>query len=146
LKKKLSELEETLFLTKQKLKKSSEYSKELEAILLNSSPKKKSKIITLKSATKIEFVNVDHIIYCSADESYSHIELRGNKTITAAKSLTSMEVLLEGHSFFRISKSHIINTDHIVTFHKGNNKIVLQGNVILDVARRRRVDFLKTLK
>lgn len=146
LKKKLSELEETLLLTEQKLQKSSAYNKELEAILLSRTPTKKSKIITIKSATKIEFIDVDHIIYCSADESYSHIELRGNKTITAAKSLTSLETILDGHSFFRISKSHLVNTNYILTFHKDSNKIVLQGDVTLDVARRRRVDFLKTLK
>lgn len=146
LKQKVSELEDILFNTQKELQKSSAYNEQLESILLDTSPTRKSKIITIKSATKIEFVNVDHIIYCTADESYTHIELRGNKTITAAKPLSSIETILKEHSFFRISKSHLINTDFVVTFYKDRNQIVLQGDVMLDVARRRRVDFLKMLR
>ncbi len=53
--------------------------------------------------------------------------------------------MLGEHSFFRISKSHLINPTQVVTFFKDRNQILLNGNLLLDVARRRRIDFLKTL-
>ena len=146
LQKRLVELEELLVETRQKLQQESEYNKQLEAILEEEQPSNKSKIITIKSATKIEFVNVDDIICCNADEVYTHIQLNDNKKITIAKTLSSFESLLEGHHFFRISKSHIINPNYIITLYKDRNQLLLQGNILLDIARRRRVEFLKYLK
>lgn len=137
-------MERQLQQTKKQLQQTTNYNKELQLILEQAAPTKKSKIITIKSATKIEFVNVDDIIYCSADCAYTHIELK-DKTITASKTLSTIEIILNEHSFFRISKSHLINTNHIVTFFKDRNQILLEGNILLDVARRRRVEFLKTL-
>lgn len=65
--------------------------------------------------------------------------------ITVAKTLSTFETLLEGHDFFRISKSHIINPSYMITLYKDRNQILLQGNITLDIARRRRVEFLKTI-
>ncbi|KJS05252.1 MAG: hypothetical protein VR77_09130 [Flavobacteriales bacterium BRH_c54] len=145
LQKKLVELEKLLAQTKKKLHYEAEYNKQLEAILKEEHPVKKSKIITIKSATKIEFVNVDDIICCDADEVYTHVRLNDNRKITVAKSLSTFETLLEGHDFFRISKSHIINPSYMITLYKDRNQILLQGNIVLDIARRRRVEFLKTI-
>ena len=145
LQKRLVELEELLIQTKQKLKLEAEHNRQLEAILKEEHPVKKSKIITIKSATKIEFVNVDDIICCNADEVYTHVQLRDKRKITVAKTLSTFETLLEGHDFFRISKSHIINPNYIITLYKDRNQILLQGNIVLDIARRRRVEFLKIL-
>ncbi|MFL3663655.1 MAG: LytR/AlgR family response regulator transcription factor [Flavobacteriales bacterium] len=145
LQKKLVELEKLLAQTKKKLHHEAEYNKQLEAILSEEHPVKRSKIITIKSATKIEFVNVDDIICCDADEVYTHVRLNDNKKITVAKTLSSFESLLEGHDFFRISKSHIINPSYMITLYKDRNQILLQGNIVLDIARRRRVEFLKTI-
>ena len=145
LQKRLVELEELLAQTKQKLKLEAEYNRQLETILKEEHPVKKSKVITIKSATKIEFVNVDDIICCDADEVYTHVQLKDKRKITVAKTLSSFETLLEEHHFFRISKSHIINPSYIITFYKDKNQLLLQGNITLDIARRRRVEFLKTL-
>ena len=143
LKKKLFELEKVLQKTQQKLKQSSEYNKALASILEEDNSTKKSKIITIKSATKIEFVSVNDIVYCTADIGYTDVQLVDGRIITAAKPLTTFENLLEEHSFFRISKSHLINPDYIVTFHKDRNELLLQGDILLLIARRRRVEFLK---
>ena len=134
LRKRLVELEELLTQTKQKLKLEAEYNRQLETILKEEHPVKKSKVITIKSATKIEFVNVDDIICCHADEVYTHIQLKDDKKITVAKPLNTFETLLKGHDFFRISKSHIINPNYIITLYKDRNQILLQGNIVLDIA------------
>jgi two-component system LytT family response regulator len=145
LEEKLQQMEQLLYKTKKELDKKNEYTKELEAILDAEQKTKKSKIITIKSATKIEFINVDDIICCIADDVYTHIHLNDDKIITASKTLSAFEVILEGHAFTRISRSHLINTNHIITFFKDRNQILLKGDFLLDVARRRRVEFLKNI-
>lgn len=144
LKEKLQKMEQLLKKTTKELQQETAYNKELEAILEEATPTKKSKIITIKSATKIEFVNVDDIVFCMADDVYTHIQLK-DRTITASKTLSAFESILEGHSFFRISRSNLINTNFITTFFKDRNQVLLQGDILLDVTRRRRVEFLKKL-
>lgn len=138
-------MEQLLKKTTKELKQKTAYNKELEAILGEAVPTKKSKIITIKSATKIEFINVDNIVYCLADDAYTHIQLK-DRIITASKTLSAFESLLNGHSFFRISRSYLINTNFITTFFKDRNQVLLQGDILLDVTRRRRIEFLKELK
>jgi two-component system LytT family response regulator len=145
LKEKLKQLEAKLLTTQKELQRKSEYNNHLESIIEDNESVKKSKIITIKSATKIEFVKVDDILCCNADEGYTNVQLLDGRTITAAKPLAIFESILEQHSFFKISKSHIINTNCIVTFYKDKNQILLEGNILLDVSRRRRIEFLKTL-
>lgn len=138
-------MENQLLQTQKELQQEAEYNNHLKSIIQEAGSAKKSTVITIKSATKIEFIQVDDIICCDADEGYTHVQLKDGRTITSAKALNTFEKILEGHSFFRISKSHIINTDCIITFHKDRNQILLQGSILLDIARRRRVEFLKTL-
>lgn len=144
LKEKLKQLENRLLETQKELQREAEYNNHLEGIIKEDSTKK-STTITIKSATKIEFVKVDDIICCNADEGYTDVQLVGGRTITAAKPLTIFEKILMQHSFFRISKSHLININQIVTFHKDRNQILLKNNILLDISRRRRVEFLKNL-
>ena len=143
---KVKELQKELIKTKEQLKQEEESKFQLQEILNSVPAQKKSNIITIKSATKIEFVNVDEIVYCNADEAYTLVELLSGKTITAARPLSTFEKMLDFPFFFRISKSHLINTDHVRTFFKDRNQILLEGDILLDVARRRRVEFLKFLK
>ena len=145
LKEKLKQLESTLLKTQKELQRESAYNNHLESILKDAESTKKSTVITIKSATKFDFVQVNDIVCCNADEGYTDVQLANGKIITAAKPLTVFEHILEQHSFFKISKSHIINTKHIVTFYKDRNQILLEGNILLDVSRRRRIEFLKTL-
>ena len=145
LKEKLKQLENRLLQTQKELQRESEYNNHLESIIEDAESTKKSTTITIKSATKIEFVQVSDIICCNADDVYTDVQLVNGKVITAAKPLTIFENILEQHSFFKISKSHVINTNHIITFYKDRNQILLEGNILLDVSRRRRVEFLKTL-
>jgi DNA-binding LytR/AlgR family response regulator len=146
LKQKLKKIENQLRQTQKELQRESEYNNHLKSIIDEESSTKKSDTITIKSATKIEFVQVNDIVCCNADEGYTHVLLKDGRTITASKPLNTFEKMLNPIDFFRISKSHLINTKCIVTFHKDRNQISLQGDITLDIARRRRVEFLKTLK
>ena len=144
LKEELEQLGKELLKAQKELQRESEYNNHLKGLIKENTPNK-STIITIKSATKIEFVQVDDILCCNADEGYTNLKLSGGRTIMASKPLIVFEKILGSYSFFKISKSHIINTNQIVTFHKDRNQVLLKGNILLDVSRRRRVAFLKTL-
>ena len=143
LQKKVRELELELLSANKKIEELTQYNQHLETLVKGVASTKKSTTITIKSATKVEFVEVEDIVCCYADMGYTDIQLSNGKTITATKSITKFEELLQPFSFFRISKSHLINLDSVKTFYKDRNEILLEGNILLKVARRRRVEFLK---
>lgn len=72
LKEKLKQLEKQLLTTQKELQREAEYNNHLEGIIKEDSTKK-STTITIKSATKIEFVQVNDILCCNADEGYTNV-------------------------------------------------------------------------
>ena len=54
--------------------------------------------------------------------------------------------MLSGKDFFRIHESHLINLTYLKKYIKGDGgQVVLTDGSVLDVARRRKDDFLKTI-
>lgn len=74
------------------------------------------------------FVDPEDIIYCEADGNYSHIKLSSNKTEISTLSLGSLEKILEGEAFLRISRSFIINMKYIVRVDRKSNLCDLEYN------------------
>ena len=141
--KQVKELELKLLTSQQKVDELTQYNQHLEGLLKGTENVNQSQTITIKGATKVEFVKVEDIVCCYADMGYTDIFLTNGKTITATKSISKFEEILQSFSFFRISKSHLINLASVKTFYKDKNQILLEGDVLLSVARRRRVEFLK---
>jgi len=69
----------------------------------------------IKLNTRSGYVLIDpsEVVYCQADGNYTHIQLtRGNCEITT-QNLGAIEEILEGSSFFRASRSYLLNLNYI---------------------------------
>jgi two-component system LytT family response regulator len=103
------------------------------------------KKIAIASLNAIDFITIDDIIYCEADNVYTKIHL-ANKTIIATRHLKEYEDLLTQHFFFRIHHAHLININHIKKYIKGDGGVAIMSNdVELEVSRRRKTAFLELL-
>ncbi len=111
-----------------------------EIIILN-----KSEIIAVKSASKIDFIPVNEIMYFSADLSYTEIVTVNHGKKYATKSINEYEEYLFNHPFFRISKSFLVNTKYIHSYDRRTGQILMRNRDLLDVARRRRTEFLTNI-
>jgi two-component system, LytTR family, response regulator len=69
--------------------------------------------LSLPTANGSEYINIKDIIRIEADGSYSKVFTNDKKMRLVTKNLKSFEESLEGESFFRIHKSHMINIEHI---------------------------------
>lgn len=101
--------------------------------------------IAVNSASKIDFMPVEEIIYCKANLAYTEIISFNNHILTATKSINEFGEELSNNQFFRISKSVLINLNHVYSFNKRSNQVLMKNNVLLDVARRRKVEFVNTI-
>lgn len=95
----------------------------------------------------IDFITVSEIIYCKASGNYTEIYLTDKKKIVTSKNLGTIEDLLSGHIFFRVHNSFLVNLNHLKKFKKKSEGgiLTLSDNQKVDVAKRRKEEFFKTL-
>lgn len=82
--------------------------------------------ITIPQQNGFEVLEVSEILYCQADDNYTHIFLKDRKKLVS-KTLKYFEDLLTENGFARVHKSYLVNVNTIVEYKKGKG-----GNVTLE--------------
>ena len=113
--------------------------------VLNNIQLKAGKIgkLAVPSLEGIDFFNIDDIIYCKADGSYTTIILKGGEQVVVCKNLKDFENLLTDAGFCRVHHSYLVNLSHVQKYVKGDGGyIVLTDNHHVAISRRKREEFL----
>lgn len=109
-------------------------------------PRDKSNKIPLPIINGFQFVPINTIVYCEADEDYTHVYLSDNQKLTVTKSIKDFEDLLNEYDFFRIHHSFLINRAFIKKYIKGEGGTIMTDlGSELPVSRRRKAEFLEWL-
>lgn len=105
-----------------------------------------SKRIALRTAGSIEFVQMQEIVRCEAENSYTIFFLTGGEKLVISKTLCDFEEQLAGYHFLRVHNSHLINVAHIRRYVKGDGGylIMSDGSEII-LPRRRRDELIRTI-
>ena len=93
--------------------------------------------LALADATEIKYVEIDEIIRLQAESNYTHIFLTGNKVFISAKTLKEYDELLQGHRFFRVHKSHLVNSTHIQSYDR-QGILKMSDHSVVEVSRRKK--------
>lgn len=102
--------------------------------------------IAIASMDGLIFVITDDIIYLEANSNYTNFYLTGNRKITASKTLKDFEELLPDTVFIRIHHSYLINKNGVEKYIRGEGgQVVMKNGVTLDVARRKKEEFIKAI-
>ncbi len=106
--------------------------------------------ITLKDSAGSEVVDFKDIYFVEAQSSYSRIVFfkdKAIKEITTSNPLAEYEELLPQDVFYRIHRSFLVNCAHIKKIlNDGSNQLIIEGNQILPVSRRRQASLLQFLE
>lgn len=127
------------------LEKQSAFNSEKYLAFKNQLENKNHKIsLPMKNGDFI-IVDIDDILYCEADGSYTHFYTADNKVYTTSNNLKKVESILLQATFFRIHRSTLLNLKHVVQFnHTG--ELVLSNKKKLLVSSRNKTNFLRILK
>lgn len=102
-----------------------------------------NKKIALPTNEGISFLNVDEIVRVESDSNYSFVCLASKEKVCITKTLKQIEEALEGHPFYRVHQSHLVNLNHILKFVKdGGGYLVMSDNETITVARQRKDGFM----
>jgi two-component system, LytTR family, response regulator len=102
--------------------------------------------IAIPTTDGLRFIKVENIIYLEASSNYTHIFTTENKKYIASHTLKDFEDLLPAEIFVRIHNSYIINKNYTEKYIRGEGgQVVLSNGVTLDVAKRKKAEFLKAI-
>jgi DNA-binding LytR/AlgR family response regulator len=97
---------------------------QLLAILKQSAPAK------VKLNTRSGYILIDprEVVFCQADGNYTHIQMAGGNKELTSQNLGSIEELLEGSTFFRASRSYLLNLRYLSKVDRKNSSCILEYN------------------
>jgi len=97
--------------------------------------------IVLPTQDGLHFIETDSIVWCEAKSNYTLFHILGRDNILVSKSLKTYEDALENKSFFRTSRSSLINLNHIVhcSKHLKMEITMIDGSIIVLGERRKAV-------
>ena len=101
-----------------------------------------SKRIILPDAEGYVFIEVDDIMYCQAEKSYTAFVMSDGKKQWVSKTIKEYSDLLEGFGFVRVHRSSLINPKFITKLIKTRPSSVIMKNgetIVISKARREEV-------
>ncbi|MBT8191449.1 MAG: LytTR family DNA-binding domain-containing protein [Bacteroidia bacterium] len=108
----------------------------LANLKLTDNTKKK---IVLREADTHHIIDLDDIMWCMAEGSYTSFHLVDDRTIVVSKNLKEYEEILSSNGFYRIHRSYVVNLNKVLRLEKAEGGVLhLQGNHQLPVSTRKR--------
>ena len=102
--------------------------------------------IALPTQEGIFYVPIKDILRCESDANYTMFFFTDRKKIMVSKNLKEYEELLSPYHFVRVHNQYLINLRHVKKYIKGEGGIVVMNDdAQIEVARRRKEDFLTEL-
>lgn len=118
--------------------KNKEVSNRVNLLLANHKSDNDFEKLAVATTEGIHYFDISKIIRCEADGSYTRLYALEKNPLIASKSIKEYENLLPDF-FFRVHKSHLVNSNFIEKFNKGENASVsLKDNTKIMVSRRRK--------
>jgi two-component system, LytTR family, response regulator len=102
--------------------------------------------MAIPTLSGLSFVPLQDIIRFEAQGNYTSIFLANGENVMTTRNIKEYEELLPEAIFYRVHHSHIISLQRIQKYQKGRGGyVIMEDGSSIEVASRRRPDFLKRL-
>lgn len=127
-----------------------DYKKQLEVFFQSyQQTDQKPKKMVLKTTDHIHIIETDEILQAKSDNNYTIFHMADGREIMVAQPLKSYDQRLSPLGFMRVHQSHLVNLQHVKTFQKRQDTLVLANKVQVPVAQSKKarlVDFLENMQ
>ena len=103
------------------------------------------KKIVLRERDAMHVVQLEEILYCTADRSYTTFYLTGERHIVVSQHLKEYEDLLDNNGFFRVHRSHLVHLEKVVRYDRSEGILYLHEAASVPVSMRRREPLTQAL-
>lgn len=123
------------------------YKKQLETLMLNLKQEKpKLNKICLSTSDGLDFIEVDTILYCKANGSYTSFILDNKKEILVSRHLKEYVSLFNDHDFMRVHNSFLVNLKNIDKFVRNDGGyIIMKNGDRVNISRSKKDEFVQAM-
>lgn len=108
--------------------------------------KKEIDRIALPTLNGYNFVKLEDIVRCEADNNYTLFYLAEGKKFLVTRTLKEYENLLSEKSFVRVHQSHLVNMNFVASYIKGDGgSVIMHDGSEVEVSRRKKEEFLRRM-
>lgn len=104
-----------------------------------------SEKIILKDADRVQIVEINDIIFCEANGSYTLFFKTDGEKILTSIILKEYERILAPYGFQRCHKSYLVNLEHIISIEKSESVLLLSHNQSVPLSVRKRNELLNVI-
>lgn len=103
--------------------------------------------IILHTSDSIHFININDILYCKSNNSYTTFYTIDNEPVVISKNIKDCENFLAGYGFIRPHQSYLVNLAHMRRIDKTNGfQLILTGNISIPSSTRRKKELFQILQ
>ncbi|MEM9547981.1 MAG: LytTR family DNA-binding domain-containing protein [Bacteroidota bacterium] len=103
--------------------------------------------LVLPTMEGLEIVKMSDIVYCEADDNFTHFHFTDGRKLMICRSLKFYESALDNFGFYRIHRSFIINLDHITRYVKGKGgAVIMENGKEIQVANPKKSELIQRLR
>lgn len=117
----------------------------IDSMSLTPASRRASRIPLPQNQYTIEYVPLHQIAHIEAERQYCVFNLVDNRRITTSRNIGEYEKMLGGYPFLRVHRSHIVNLDHVRSFHRQDEMLEMPNGKKVVVARNMRDHLLAQL-
>jgi len=118
----------------------------IHTLLENLNPNNMYNKIALSTSAGMIFVRVIDIIRCQADGNYTNFFFTNGNKLMISKSIKEYEGLFSDNNFVRIHKTHLVNLNHVESYHKDEGGyVIMVDKARLEISRRKKDEFLEKI-
>jgi two-component system, LytTR family, response regulator len=120
---------------------------QMQTLLTQIEGKKSPQKVVLRTSEALYLTDINDIIYCKSDNSYTTFYLTDNKSILVSKGMKEYCELFEDQGFFRPHQSYLVNMNHIAKIDKSDGGfIIMKNNKEIPISVRRKQSLMKMLE
>ncbi len=106
-----------------------------------------SKKLVLKTAGEFNIVDVNDIVYCKSDNSYTSFFFSNSEEIIVSKGMKEYEELLSQYNFFRPHTSYLVNLNFVKKLDKSDGGfLILKNGREIPVSQRKKARLVQVLE
>jgi two-component system LytT family response regulator len=101
--------------------------------------------IAVPTAEGFELLPADQVLFCEANDNYTHLFLKNKTKLIACRTLKDMEEQLQDFPFFiRVHHSYLVNLNEVVKYVRGDGGyLVMSDGTSVNVSRSRKDSLMK---
>jgi len=101
--------------------------------------------LAVPTAEGFELIPAEQIVYCEANDNYTHLFLKNKNKIIACRILKDIEAQLQDFSFFvRVHNSYLVNLNEVARYVRGDGgHLIMSNGTMINVSRSRKEALLK---